>query len=82
MFTAIENALISTKIKVNAWFHRVFKEQAGGAEIIATLVIIAVVLVLALTFKDKLSELVANLWNGILGSTGKKGEQPSIPSWE
>ena len=30
--------------KVDGWFKRVFKEQAGGAELIATLIIIGIVL--------------------------------------
>lgn len=54
------------KTKVDAWFARVFKEQAGGAELIATLVIIAIVLGLALTFRTKLNGLVKDLWNNLL----------------
>ena len=71
MFAAIENLAITCKIKVDAWFKRVFKEQAGGAELIATLVIIGIVLILAFAFKDKLIELVKNLWNNLL----KQGDE-------
>lgn len=80
MFAAMNMALTCAKIKVDAWFHRVFKEEAGGAEVIATLIIIAVVLVLALAFRDNLSELVKSLWNGML-DTGETGQQPEIPEW-
>ena len=81
MFAAINCALICAETTVRGWFRRVFKEQAGGAEVIATLIIIAVVLVLALAFKDKLSELVKALWNNML-EFGKEGSDPTLPKWE
>lgn len=81
MFVGMQNAAMCAKIKVDAWFHRVFKEQAGGAEIIATLIIIAVVLVLALSFRDNLSTLVKDLWNNMT-QTGEKGAAVSTPEWE
>ena len=80
MFTAMQNSAIMAKIKVDAWFKRMFNEQAGGAEVIATLVIIAVVLVLALAFRDNISTLVKSLWNGML-KVGKNDVQPTIPDW-
>lgn len=80
MFTAINCAFTSAKETVHGWFQRVFKEQAGGAEVIATLIIIAVVLVLALAFRDNISELVKSLWNNML-NTGKNNQQPTIPEW-
>ncbi len=52
--------------KIDKCFKRLFKEQAGGAELIATLVIIGIVLILAFVFKDKLVELVRDLWNNLL----------------
>ena len=64
--------------KVDAWFKRVFKEQAGGAELIATLVIIGVVLCLAFIFKDMLIDLVKNLWNTILDGGNKDAQQGSV----
>jgi hypothetical protein len=79
MFTAIDNALIIAKVKVHSAFRRVFKEQAGGAEVIATLIIIAVVLVLALAFRENISKLIKSLWNGMLDIG--KGSEPSIPEW-
>ena len=69
------------KAKVRGAFQRVFKEQAGGAEIIATLVIIAVVLVLAFAFRDNLSTLVKDLWNKMT-QTGEEGAAFTPPQWE
>lgn len=81
MFTAINCAFTCAKATVHGWFQRVFKEQAGGAEVIATLIIIAVVLVLALAFRDNISELVKNLWNGMM-DTGKEDADVTVPQWE
>ena len=80
MLASISVALICTKIKVENWFRRAFKEQAGGAEVIATLIIVAVVLALALAFKDKLTQLVKNLWNNITND-GSDYSNPEIPQW-
>lgn len=80
MFTAINYAFTYARATVHSWFQRAFKEQAGGAEVIATLVIIAVVLVLALAFRDNISDLVKSLWNGML-KMGEKDQQPTIPDW-
>lgn len=66
MITSMKNAAFYCKIKVDGWFRRVFKEQAGGAELIATLVIIGIVLILAFAFKDQLITLVKNLWNNLI----------------
>ena len=79
MFATIGTALACTRAKVDGWFRRVFKEQAGGAEVIATLIIIAVVLVLALAFRENLSNLVKSLWNGMLNIGD--GADPEIPEW-
>lgn len=81
MFNSINNALVYAQHTVHGWFKRVFKEQAGGAEVIATLIIIAVVLVLALAFRDNLSELVKSLWNKMT-TYGKTSEEVSIPEWQ
>lgn len=79
MFDAINTAMLCTMAKVDGWFRRAFKEQAGGAEVIATLIIIAVVLVLALAFRTHLTNLVKGLWNQMtdIGS----GTEPSLDQW-
>lgn len=64
--------------KVDCWFKRVFKEQAGGAELIATLIIIGIVLILAFLFKDKLIELVKNLWNNLLKDGNQDTNQQDV----
>lgn len=64
--------------KVDSWFKRVFKEQAGGAELIATLIIIGIVLILAFVFKDKLIELVKNLWNNLLKDGNENTKQQDV----
>ena len=64
--------------KVDGWFKRVFKEQAGGAELIATLIIIGIVLILAFIFKDKLIELVQNLWNNLLKDGNENTTQQDV----
>lgn len=76
------NMLLCAKATVHGWFKRVFKEQAGGAEVIATLIIIAVVLVLALAFREKIMELVSSLWNSLMRPDATKDTQPTIPSWD
>lgn len=69
-------------LKIDGWFRRTFKEQAGGAELIATLIIVGIVLILAFIFKDQLIDLVKNLWNGLL-KNGDKDTTPDqvVPEW-
>lgn len=46
------------------------KEEKGGAEIIATIVLVAVVVLLALFFKDQITEMVNNIWGAVSGREG------------
>ena len=80
MITAIKHTANYAKATVHGWFQRTFKEQAGGAEVIATLVIIAIVLALALIFKDNLANLVSTLWDNMMGK--KDPQTGSLPSWD
>ncbi len=64
--------------KVDGWFKRVFKEQAGGAELIATLVIIGIVLILAFAFKDQLGNLVKDLWNNLVKDGNQDTSQDNV----
>lgn len=66
MMYTVKNATVYGLRKVDGWFKRVFKEQAGGAELIATLIIIGIVLILAFAFKEKLIDLVKGLWNNLI----------------
>ena len=81
MFNSINKALLGAHFAVQNWFRRAFKEEKGGAEVIATLIIIAVVLVLALTFREKLSALVKNLWNGMITTDTNASQAVTIPEW-
>lgn len=66
------------RYKMHKCFERLFKEQAGGAELIATLVIIGIVLILAFIFKDKLIGLVKNLWNNLLKNGNQNTQQGEV----
>ena len=69
-------------LKIDGWFRRAFKEQAGGAELIATRIIVGIVLILAFIFKDQLIQLVQNLWNGLLKNGDKDTTQGDVvPEW-
>lgn len=78
MVTAMNTALFFCKVKIDNMFRRVFKEQAGGAELIATLVIIGIVLILAFAFKDKLIELVKNIWNNLIAGGNANTQQSDV----
>ena len=66
MISMAKNTATYGLYKVDGWFKRVFKEQAGGAELIATLIIIGIVLILAFAFRTQLTNLVMELWNGLM----------------
>jgi len=79
----IKHVALYCKAKMDSMFRRVFKEQAGGAELIATLVIVGIVLILAFTFKDMLIDLVKNLWNNLLKNGNENTTQGSVvQTWE
>lgn len=42
-----------------------WKQEKGGSEIVAVIVLIAVVMLLAVLFKEQLGNLVENIWNSI-----------------
>ena len=80
MLIKAQCAVETGKEKAHAWFRRVFKEQAGGAELIATLIIIGIVLILAFAFKDKLIGLVKNLWNNLIAGGNEGTTQSEVVS--
>ena len=61
-----------TRTCIKAYFgtkngvRRFFTEEKGGAEIIATVVVIGIVLVIAFLFRDALKALFISLWNGLV----------------
>ena len=48
-----------------------FNEEKGAAEIIATIVLVAIVVLLALFFREQIGNLVSSIWSAI---SGKEGE--------
>lgn len=78
MMTTLNTSLLYCKTKVDGWFRKVFKEQAGGAELIATLVIIGIVLILSFAFKTQLISLVKNIWNNLIVSGNEATTQTDV----
>lgn len=74
MYQCINYCLLTAKCKVHGFFERVFKENAGAAELIATLVIIGIVLAIALIFRNQLKDIIGSLWETLVqnGSTDTK----------
>ena len=50
---------------LKAKFFELKNNENGGAEIIAMVVLIAIVVVLGVAFKDKIVDLIKNIWAGI-----------------
>ncbi len=78
MYSCVRNCVFYGKMKVDGFFRRLFKEEAGGAELIATLIIIGIVLILAFAFKDKLAELVKNIWNNLIVNGSQDTNQKDV----
>lgn len=83
MISMAKNTATYGLYKVDGWFKRVFKEQAGGAELIATLIIIGIVLILAFAFRTQLTTLVKDLWNGLMVNGDENTNKNDIlTEWE
>ena len=48
-------------------FINFLRKEKGGSEIIAIVLVIAIVIVLAAIFWDKISEFFTNLWDSVTG---------------
>lgn len=62
--------MINASIHANNFKSRVenfLKEEKGGSEIVATIVLVAIVVLLAVAFKSQLVSLVQGIWSGIDG---------------
>lgn len=68
------------RCQVGCWFRKTFKDEAGAAEVVATLVIIGIALALALIFKDQLLELVSGLWNKLVKGGDTDASQADLVS--
>lgn len=45
-------------------------QEVGGAEILATIILIAIVVLLAVAFRQQLGKIVKDIWSSISGRTG------------
>ena len=83
MYQSLSYGLFVAKCKTHAFFQKVFKENAGAAELIATLVIVGIVLAIALIFRNQLSDMVGKLWNQLVrdGDTSKVNSNNVVDSW-
>ncbi len=78
----LDMAVLYCKAKAGMLFNRIFKEQKGGSELVATLIIVGIVLVLAFAFKDKLIGMTADLWNNLVhGSNPNASQDQIIGTW-
>lgn len=53
-----------------------WKQEKGGSEIVAVIVLIAIVMLLAVLFKDQLSDLVERIWNSINANADLAAGEP------
>lgn len=51
------------------------QEERGGSEIIAIIILIVIVVLLAVAFREKIGDLVDDLWNSISGKTSDLTEE-------
>lgn len=80
MFRKLQVKAVCGKIRMQESVKRLIKGEAGGAELIATLVIIGIVLILAFAFKDKLTGLVKSIWNNLVASGNESTTQQNVAS--
>lgn len=72
MMTAIDRFLMRMSWKVRSFFVK----EDGAAQIVTMVVLIAIAVVLAILFKDKIGELLGDLFNDI---SGKRSDIMSPP---
>ena len=80
MLYQLDSLIIAARIGMSRYFQRLKDNELGGGDLIATIVIVAVILVLALAFRKNLTELVSNLWNQLVKD--QKTENPTVPEWK
>ena len=64
-YVKCSTALFSAKTNMK----RFAREEKGGAEIIATIILVAIVVLLALFFREQIGNLVSSIWGGITGQS-------------
>jgi len=45
--------------------NRLAREERGGAEIIAAIILLAIVIILAVAFKEKIGSLLESIWKNV-----------------
>lgn len=72
LFTMMYMSLLAMKGK----FLAMKNDERGGAEIIAVVVLVAIVIVLGIAFKDKIVDLIKGIFDNI--NTDPISEQPTF----
>ena len=63
MFEKMDMALLCARAKWNGFVNRLLHEEKGASDIVAIMVIIVIVLAVAVTFRERLIQLVCNVFN-------------------
>lgn len=69
MISKISANLLVKYWRVKEGIKDFFQEERGDSTIIAVILVIVIVVGLALVFRDKITEIVSNLWASITNST-------------
>lgn len=64
----MKTAIIQLQFSAKRFFNHLFREEKGGSEIIALIVIIAIVIALAFAFREQIGEVFAKLWEMVKNS--------------
>ena len=82
MIRSMNAALTYCYCKIDAAFRRVFKDESGAAELVATLVIVGIALALAIAFRKTLIGMVTNIWDSMVGDKSiDTNKTPTIPKF-
>lgn len=82
MIRSMNAALTYCYCKIDAAFRRVFKEESGAAELVATLVIVGIALALAIAFRKTLIGMVTQIWDSFVKNPDTNpNTTPSIPEF-
>lgn len=60
--------------------HEFLHKERGGAEIVATIVLVAIVVLLAVAFREQLVSLVQGIWSGITDKAGEINQDIDLGS--
>lgn len=72
-------AIIQLQFSAKRFFNHLFREEKGGSEIIALVVIIGIVITLAFVFRKEIGNLFKELWNSMVkGSAEGTNQKPSM----